>query len=124
MGVFAGPDYSIDYGYEEWVAWDRENRVAFVLGFGAGSFSSFQVVLRYYPSTEDVVIPAYDRIAEVPAGEAVDIIDALYMDEYYRDFPIVYLLTNIKEFVRGYKNDYKENDDHTEETFVDQVLFR
>lgn len=102
VSVFGVPEFSTEYGKAEWVTWTEEEKLNFVLGFGAGAYAAYKPLIEEHPYLVDDILKRYERITGLDAGVVVGAIDHMYEhDPRTFDMPIIYLIPNVKEYLDG-----------------------
>jgi len=99
------PRYSVGFMREHWLDWSDDQRVAYVLGIGAGLYSIGVEIMDKYPELNEFAGELIDRVSELPAGRIVDTVSTIYLDEAYKDVPVTVLIVNIKLFLEGAPNE-------------------
>jgi len=105
------PEYAGQFQREHWEEWEIDQKVFFVLGFGAGIDAALTKIVHDFPPLQDYAIAMSEMLADIDTITIVRFIDWMYGLEEYRHVPVNAMVANIKRLV------WKERDRIEEEFY-------
>ncbi len=90
------PEDSTLFVAEHWYEWSDDEKVCYVLGFGAALYSVVLEVSEKHPELFEEMLALHNRIEGLSGGQIMDIIDNVYWKEEYYYVPLPAMIVNIK----------------------------